>query len=46
MIQRNPGLKMIVESFIYMIPNVINLTIVTFVVLSSFAILGVNFFKG
>lgn len=46
MIHRNPGLKIIVESFINMIPNVINLTIVTFVVLSSFAILGVNFFKG
>jgi hypothetical protein len=45
LIQRNPGLKIVVESFINMIPGVISLAVVTFVALSAFAILGVNLFK-
>jgi hypothetical protein len=46
LIQRNPGLKIVVESLINMIPGVISLAVVTFVALSAFAILGVNILKG
>ncbi len=45
-IQKNPGLKIAVQSLINAIPGIFNLSMITLMIISLFAILGVNFYKG
>lgn len=46
MISRNPGMKLIVNALIASLPSMTNVTIVCFLALLLFAILGVGFYKG
>jgi hypothetical protein len=45
-IQKNPGLKIAVQSLINALPGIFNLSLISMMMISMFAILGVNFFKG
>jgi hypothetical protein len=46
LIQKNPGLKIAVQSLINALPEIFNLMIICLSCLSIFSILGVNFYKG
>jgi hypothetical protein len=46
MISRNPGMKLIVNALIASLPSMTNVTIVCFLAVLLFAILGVGFYKG
>ena len=46
MISRNQGMKLIVNALLASLPSMTNVTIVCFLFLLIFAILGVGFFKG
>lgn len=45
-IKSNPGMRIAVQSLIHAIPGIFNLTLISLMTISLFAILGVNFFKG
>lgn len=45
-IQKNPGLKIAVQSLINALPGIFNLSLISMMMICLFAILGVNFFKG
>lgn len=46
MISRNQGMKLIVNALLASLPSMLNVTIVCFLFLLIFAIVGVSFFKG
>ena len=46
MVSRNEGLKIVVNALIEAIPQLGNVTLITFLALFIFGILGINFFKG
>lgn len=46
MINRLPGLKLVLEALFHSIPGVLNVAAVCFMFYIIFAILGVNYFKG
>ena len=46
MIERNPGINIIVKSMINTIPDILNVMVVSLLFLVLFAILGTNLYKG
>ena len=46
MISRNQGMKLIVNALLASLPSMLNVTVVCFLFLLIFAIVGVSFFKG
>ena len=45
-IQSNHGLKIAVQSLLNAMPGIINLLVISFMIISLFSILAVNFYKG